>query len=95
MARYLVQTTEVYRVSNENEAEAFIAELKSDKRFELAKYSAEKKVAKEKGEIVDEWVRLTAVKKFNNEKEPDSEIDVAYDIVNEFGGWSGPTPMEE
>lgn len=95
MARYLVQTTEVYRVSNENEAEAFIAELKNDGRFELAKYSAEKKAAKEKGEIVDEWVRLTAVKKFNNEKEPDSEIEVEYDIVNEFGGWNGPAPVEE
>ena len=36
-------------------------------------------LGKEKGDVVDEWVRFSVTKAFNNEKEPDSVITISYD----------------
>ena len=77
--KYLLRTTEVYRFSNEDEVEKFIAELKAEPSFELIKYSSEKRNQKAKGEIVDEWIRLTVVKGFNEEKEPCINYTINYE----------------
>lgn len=77
--RYLIKTTEVYRVANEEEAKALLEELKADHSYELSKYSSVKKERKQKGEVVDEWVQFTATRVFNSEKEPDREVDITYD----------------
>ena len=80
MNKYLVSATEVYRVDNEESAAALIDEAKAQTKYILAKYSSVKKEKKAKGEIVDEWYQVTLVKKFNDEKDPISNIDVNYEV---------------
>ena len=80
MNKYLVSATEVYRVDNEESAAALIDEAKAETIYILAKYSSVKKEKKAKGEIVDEWYQVTLVKKFNDEKDPISNIDVNYEV---------------
>lgn len=80
MNKYLVSATEVYRVDNEESAAALINEAKAETKYILAKYSSVKKEKKAKGEIVDEWYQVTLVKKFNDEKDPISNIDVNYEV---------------
>lgn len=75
---YLVKTTEVYRLDSESSAKAFIEEQKKNGSYEIIKYSSELRQTKVKGEIADEWYRVTIVKSFNNEKEPTEEITVHY-----------------
>ena len=80
MNKYLVSATEVYRVDNEESAAPLIDEAKAETKYILAKYSSVKKEKKAKGEIVDEWYQVTLVKKFNDEKDPISNIDVNYEV---------------
>lgn len=80
MAKYLLKTTEVYRVENETEAKALIEEAKQDSQYVLTKYLTENRERKVKGEIEDEWKRVTLVKCFNEEKEPEVEVNVSYEI---------------
>ena len=63
MNKYLVSATEVYRVDNEESADALIDEAKAETKYILAKYSS-----------------VTLVKKFNDEKDPISNIDVNYEV---------------
>ena len=76
--RYLTKIVETYRLANEAEVESFLQELKSDNRFTVAKYSSTKKERKEKGEIVDTWIHFEVTKLFNDERDPDTEIEVDY-----------------
>ena len=80
MNKYLVSATEVYRVDTEEGAAALIDEVKAETKYTLAKYSSVKKEKKSKGEIVDEWYQVTLVKKFNDEKDPISNINVNYEV---------------
>lgn len=77
----LLQVTEIYRLANEAEVEQFLQELKSDNRFEVAKYSSQKRYLKAKGEIIDEWIKFTVTLKFNDEKEPETEVKSEYEIL--------------
>ena len=76
--RYLTKAVETYRVANEAEAAKMIEEAKVDRRFALIKYEAVHKEKKSKGEVIDEWIRVTLHKAFNEEAAPDSEIEVDY-----------------
>lgn len=78
MSKYLISTTEIYRVADDTEAETLVADAKTDSKYELKKYNCEKKVRMSKGEVEDEWVKVSLTKVFNIEKEPDREIDVKY-----------------
>ena len=78
MSKYLISTTEVYRVADGAEAEALVVEAKADNKYELKKYNCENKVRMSKGEFEDEWVKVSLTKVFNIEKEPDREIDIKY-----------------
>ena len=69
MSKFLVSTTEVFRVDTDEEAKGLIEEAKRSSMFELGKYSSEFKVKKQKGEIVDEWYKVTLVKHFNSSPE--------------------------
>ena len=80
MARYLISTTEVYRVDNESEVKEFIEESKQAKEFDLAKYTSEFKEVKSKGEVIDSYYKVSFVKKFNVEKEPDTCVTVNYEV---------------
>lgn len=78
MAKYLISTSETYRVSNEEEAKALIEDAKKENCSILSKYSCVYKEQKQKGEIVQSWYRVTLTKQFTDEKEPDSQIEVSY-----------------
>lgn len=75
--KYLIQTVETWRFSNDNEAQAFIEDQK--KRFEVKKSICENKQIKVKGEIEDEYVKCTITKVFNAEKEPDTDVSIDYE----------------
>ena len=38
------------------------------------------KEKKSKGEVIDEWYQLSLVKKFNDEKDPSTDITVSYEV---------------
>ncbi len=77
--RYLINTTETYRVDSETAAEELIAEAKRAKEYELAKYTREYKEKKSKGEVIDSWMKVVLTKKFTDEKEPDRSVEVSYE----------------
>lgn len=63
----LCKKTEEWRVNNETEAQALIDQAKKDPEgegYELVSYKMVKKDKKSKGEIIDEWVIVTLVKKW-------------------------------
>lgn len=68
--KFLITTTDIYRCDNEVEAQIFIEELKQKGNI-IVSSTIQKKERKVKGEIVDEWVRLTVKTVFNDEKDPD------------------------
>ena len=78
--RYLLNTTEIYRVATEEEATELINEAKRDSNYILSKYSSVKREQKAKGEVIDEWYKVTLVKSFNKEKEPAYTVDVIYEV---------------
>ena len=78
MSKYLITTSETYRINNESEVARFIDEAKNCPTFELKKYNCEYKEQKAKGEVIDSWYRVTLVKSFNDEKEAYDEIEITY-----------------
>ena len=78
--KYLLNTTEIYRVATEEEATELINEAKADDNYILSKYSSVKREQKQKGEVIDEWYKVTLVKTFNEEKEPAYTVDVIYEV---------------
>ena len=80
MSKYLVSTTETYRVDSESEATRAIEEAKKDNSYTLSKYTNEHKERKSKGEVIDEYWKLTLTKNFNDIKEPNSIITVDYEV---------------
>lgn len=78
--KHLIKVQEVYRVNTDAEAEALIADAKNDDRFILNTYKCESKEVKAKGEIIDEYIRITLNKTFTDEKMPDSKVSVDYII---------------
>lgn len=77
MSVHLFGTVERYRCDSEDEARAFIeAQRANTNSYELTKYSNEAKTAKQKGEVIDEWYRVTLYKNIDSEKEPVSAINV-------------------
>ena len=80
MAKYLVSTTETYRVDTERESAEAIEEAKKDTTYVLGKYTNEHKERKSKGEVVDEYWKLTLTKLFNDIKEPNNVYNVTYEV---------------
>ena len=76
--KYLTKVVETYRLPNEAAVETFLQKLKEDPRFTIAKYTSTKKERKAKGEIIDEWIHFEVTKIFNDERNPDTEIEVEY-----------------
>ena len=80
MSKYLVSTVETYRVDTEVEATKAIEEAKNDSAYVLGKYTSEHKTRKAKGEIVDEYWKLSLTKLFNDIKEADTPVTINYEI---------------
>lgn len=79
MSKYLIQTIETYRADTESEAEQLIADAKASYEYELKRHNAEKKEVKQKGEIVDEYWKVSLTKKFTDEKFPSSQTSIIYE----------------
>lgn len=84
MSKFLIKTTEVFRVDSVSEVENFHEELKNNTNFILDSFGYKQKETKQKGEVVDEYCLVTVKKVFNNEKEPISDIDVKYEHHSSF-----------
>ena len=80
MSKYLVSTVETYRVDTETEATKVIEEAKKDNVYVLGKYTSEHKERKSKGEIVDEYWKISLTKLFNDIKEADTPITINYEV---------------
>lgn len=80
MNKYLITATEVYRVSTQSEVDSIIEKAKNDDSFQLVKYNCEYKERKAKGEIIDDWYKLTLIKSFNDEKDPERYVEVTYEV---------------
>lgn len=80
MSKYLVSTVETYRVDTEAEATKAIEEAKNDNSYVLGKYTNEHKERKSKGEIIDEYWKLSLTKLFNDIKMPNSIVDINYEV---------------
>jgi hypothetical protein len=80
MSKYLIQTTEVYRADSEIEAQEIIGAAKAAAEYTLTKYSSEKKEVKAKGEVIDEFYKITLAKTFTDIKDPEVQADVIYEI---------------
>lgn len=80
MSKYLISTIETYRIDTEAEATAAIEEAKKDGSYILGKYTSEHKERKSKGEVIDEYWKLSLTKIFNDIKEADTIVDIAYEV---------------
>lgn len=78
--KYLISTTDVYRVPTVAEVEQLHEELINDTHFTLNAFSYKTKQIKQKGEIIDEYQLVTVKKLFNDEKEPGTNIDIKYEV---------------
>ena len=78
--KYLINTTDVYRVETVEDAERLHDELKNDGNFTLVSFGYKTKYIKVKGEIVEEYQLVTAKKTFNEEKDPSRFIEISYEV---------------
>ena len=78
MEGYLIKTSEVWRVPNQEVADEMEEVLRQDNQFQLQKWTKVEKQRKQQGEVVDEWVQVTCVRVFNDEKEPDNDVKPVY-----------------
>ena len=78
--KYLITTTEVYRVDTEEQVKQIIEEAKTDNHFIVTKYTSQYKERKQKGEVVDSWYRVSITKKWDEEKEPCGATKVSYGV---------------
>lgn len=95
MAKYLIKTTEVYRCDSEKEAKELIEEAKQNSFYTVIKSSSEIRTLKQKGEIVDEWRRVTITKAFTEEKEPMEQINVLYNTTYGTSGYVATEVSDE
>lgn len=84
MSKHLIKVDEMWRTDSEAEAVQLIEDAKKDGSFELAKYSSQRKVVKQKGEIVEEYTRVTLTKEFDDEKDPCNDVSIKYDVEGSF-----------
>ena len=84
MSKYWVSTTEIYRVDSEHEVDEIVEKAKAQSTAKPPKHSAEYKERKQKGEVVDAWWKVSITNYFNDEKEPDTSIDVNYNKGSAF-----------
>lgn len=81
--KYLIETTEVYRVDSEEAAKTVVEQAK--KTSSVVKYNCVYKEKKSKGEVVDSWYKVTITKRWDDEKEPSGSTSVSYGIETAWG----------
>lgn len=78
--KYLLTSTDTYRVATVEDVEVLHEKLKNDRNFQLVSFSYKTKYVKAKGEIIEEYQVVSAKKLFNDEKDPENHIDVKYGV---------------
>ena len=78
--RYLLNTTEKYRVGTVEEAEALHEEFLKDNTYTLTSFGYTTKYIKQKGQIIEEYQVVTVKKAFNEEKEPGVDVNIKYEV---------------
>lgn len=81
--KYLINVTENYRVSSEDEAIEMIEKAKDNPEYTLLKYSNVYKERKQKGEVVDYYWKVSLTKGFTDKKEPDRQTIISYNEERE------------
>lgn len=81
MKGYFTKVAVQGRFDNDTQAENFVSELKNNSMFEVVKSTLTKR---ENKKMEEEWVRVDVVLAFNDEKEPDSLIDIEFSKNNNF-----------
>lgn len=82
--KYLLNTTEVYRVDSEAEAAQLIENAKQESGYILGKYTSQYKERKQKGEVIDSYWKVTLTKEFTSEKEPELQTTIKYEMESAF-----------
>ena len=81
MIKYLIKDVTTYRVSTVEEVELLHEQLLEDRSFELVAFSYKTKHTKAtKNDPGEEYQLVKAEKVFNEEKLPNSNIDVQYEV---------------
>lgn len=76
--KFLINSVITYKCDSVNEVERFHEELQNDARFTLNSFNYKVKQIKDKGEVVEEYYLVSAKLIFNDEKEPDTQVDINY-----------------
>jgi hypothetical protein len=76
--KYLIEVTEIYRVDSENEVENLVNEAKQSNMYTLSKYNCVSREQKAKGEVIDSWYKVSLTKKFTEEKDPNTQVNIEY-----------------
>ena len=82
--KYLLKTTNVYRVATVDDALKLREELEASDYGELVSFTYTTKYIKAKGQVVEEYQVVKATMEFNAEKEPESSVDVYYSVGGAF-----------
>ena len=78
--KYLIKTVHTWVVPSVDDVERLHQELLDDPKFQVTTFSYKTKQIKAKGEVVEEYQVVTATLVFNEEKNPDTFVDVQYEV---------------
>ncbi len=85
MLGHLITTSETYRIDSENRAMEIVEEAKKDNRFTLMKSSITYKHYNEtKNKPEEEFWVVVLQKKFNELRDPDASVSVAYTVEDGY-----------
>ena len=78
--RHLLKVVDTYRVSTVEEVEQLHEELLDNPNFTLTAYSYKTKYIKAKGEIIDEYYKVSLTKLFTDIKDPTEVVTISYEV---------------
>lgn len=78
MQGYLISVVEVWRVEDNDAADAMEEEFRADETYELTKITKADKLIRRRGEEPEPYVQVNVTKVFNNAKEPESNVKPSY-----------------
>lgn len=81
MSKYLLKSQNIYKVDTVERALKLREELEACNCGELVSFTYTTKYIKAKGEILGEYQIVKATIQFNEEKEPESTVDVKYEVT--------------
>lgn len=80
MQKYLVKSVNTWVIPSVDEVEQFHEELLKDNSYQLTTFGYKTKQIKAKGEVVEEYQVVTETRVFNEEKNPDTFVEVNYEV---------------